>query len=40
MDAQLYLGIFTNEDDVLNATRASKEAGYTIYDKVMQVFSA
>lgn len=32
MDAQLYLGIFTNEDDVLNATRASKEAGYTIYD--------
>lgn len=32
MDAQLYLGIFTNEDDVLNATRASKEAGYPIYD--------
>ena len=32
MDAQLYLGIFTNEDDILNATRASKEAGHDIYD--------
>ncbi len=32
MDAQLYLGVFNNENDVLHATRASKEAGYAIYD--------
>jgi hypothetical protein len=32
MDGQLFLGVFSNEDDVLNATRASKAAGYTIHD--------
>ncbi len=32
MDTQLFLGIFTNEDDVVNATRATNSAGYTIHD--------
>ena len=32
METQLFLGIFTDEHDVVNATRASREAGYTIHD--------
>mgnify|MGYP005847012817 FL=1 len=29
---KLYLGIFKNEDDILAATEASREAGYEIHD--------
>ncbi len=32
MDAQLFLGVFSNEDDILNATRATNAAGYKIHD--------
>ncbi len=32
MDAQLYLGVFGNEDDIVNATLATNSAGYTIHD--------
>ncbi|MCC7430248.1 DUF3341 domain-containing protein [bacterium] len=32
MDSQLFLGVFSNEHDILEATKATKNAGYTIYD--------
>ena len=32
MTTPYYLGIFENEQDVLSATRKSREAGYTIHD--------
>ncbi|KAA3595932.1 MAG: DUF3341 domain-containing protein [Calditrichaeota bacterium] len=32
MDSQLFLGVFTDEHDILEATKATNKAGYTIHD--------